>query len=99
MNNVLIGIFSGLFLINFFTLIIVGSLLSCEYDACPPILCQQYLWSVLDDKDINFIGKLILCILTTPFTVLYTVGLLSFKIGSFVIINIWKLFCVLFKKR
>ena len=98
MNNCLIGIFAGLFLINLLTFLIVGVSLFYEYDENPPILCQQHLWKVLDDKDINFIGKLILCILTIPFTILYTVGLLGFNIGRCIVINMWKMFCVVFKK-
>lgn len=98
MSEFLEIILSVLFLVDFIISIILSVILSDGYDKCPPILCQSYLWQVLDDMDINFIGKLILCILTVPFTIFYTVGVLVFKIGSFVIINMWKLFCLVFKK-
>ena len=98
MNDCLMAMFMGLFLINFLTSIMVGIPLFFEYNENPPILCQQYLWEILDDKDINFIGKLILCILTIPFTIFYSVVVLVCKIGMFLIINAWKIFCVVFKK-
>ena len=85
--------------INFLTFLILTITLYGEYDDNPPILCQQHLWLILEDNNINFIGKLILCILTIPFTVFYTIGTLGYRIGSFIIINIWKLFCLAFKKR
>lgn len=91
-------IFIVLFLTNMGTLVIVGTVLFCEYDCNPPILCQQCLWKTLDDMNINFSGKLILCILTAPFTIFYTVVILGVKAGSFVIINVWKIFCAVFKK-
>ena len=98
MSEFLETILAVLFLVDLIISIILSVTLSDGYDKCPPILCQSYLWQVLDDMDINFIGKFILCILTVPFTILYTVGVLVFKIGSFVIINMWKLFCLVFKK-
>lgn len=92
-----IGVLLGL--INFCTFIILTVTLSCNYNDNPPILYQQHLWLILDDNNINLTGKLILCILTVPFTVLYTVGILGYNIWSFIITNIWKLFCLIFQKR
>jgi hypothetical protein len=86
-------------IINMFTFLAVTIILCFEYDDNPPIFCQQHLWIVLDDYNINQSGKLILCILTIPFTIMYTVGMIVIKSGRFVVLNIWKLFCMLFQKK
>ena len=94
------GVIIGtLLIINIFCAIILTLYLSCEYDDNPPLFFQQHLWKELDFENINFIGKLILCILTTPFTIMYTVGGLGINVGGFLLTNMWKLFCLLFKKR
>ena len=70
-----------------------------EDDGLPSILCQRYLWEILDDININFAGKLILCTLFTPFTILYMIMMIILKIICFVAVNAWKLFCLLFQKK
>lgn len=69
------------------------------HDGLPSILCQRYLWEILDDININLAGKLILCTLFTPFTILYMAMMIILKIVCFVAINAWKLFCLLFQKK
>lgn len=96
----LIDILAILCVINFLSAMFLMMILCDEYDNNPPVLCQQPLWVALDDIDINFIGKLILCVLTIPFTIFYTVVVLIVKIGKFIVVDvIWKLFCLVFTKR
>lgn len=70
-----------------------------EDDGLPSIFCQRYLWEILEDININLAGKLILCTLFTPFTILYMAMMIFLKIICFVAINAWKLFCLLFQKK
>lgn len=100
MNTFLIIFVALLGAINMFTCLIFTIMLSFEYDNDPPLFVQQYLCDVLDDYNINWIGKAILCVLTMPFTIFYTVATLIFwKIGVFIAAKLWKLFCTIFQKK
>ena len=88
-----------LILFNVIVFIFAFTLNFDEDDRLPYIFCQRYLWEILDERNINFAGKLILCTLCTPLTILYTVMMLVFIIGGCIIISIWKLFCLLFQKK
>ena len=90
---VLLGVIN--FIVTMF--VIIG--MFDEDDGLPYIFCQRYLWKILDDVNINFAGKLILCVLFTPFTILYMVSAIILKIICFVAVNAWKLFCLLFQKK
>lgn len=99
MSDVLICIVGILGIINLLVTLVVTVVLCCEYDNNPPVLFQQHLWLILDDYGINFTGKLLLCVLTVPFTVFYTVVTLMYYTGFFVCSTAWKLFCLAFKKH
>lgn len=85
--------------INFITTVVLLSISFVDSDGIEFISCRQLLWEALDDININFLGKLIVYILSLPFTLLYIIVALVYKIGRFIIINIFKLFCLLFQKK
>ena len=86
-------------LLNVIVFIFAFTLNFDEDDRLPYIFCQRYLWEILDERNINFAGKLILCMLATPLTILYTVMMLVLIIGYFIIVSAWELFCLLFQKK
>ena len=88
-----------LFIINMFVGLILAICLYSEYENKIPLFCQQVLCELLDDYNINRLGKLILCILITTFTILYTCAVGIAKIGMFIRPIIWDLFCQLFQKK
>lgn len=88
------ALFAFLFLVNLLGFMTIGMAVWGECDRYP-VFCQPYFWGVLDECDINFVGKLILCILTAPFTIGYTVGTLMYWMG----VGIVSLFCLLFQKK
>lgn len=99
MLDVLFGVGVFLAIINGFVALIGTVMINCEDSSTPSILLQSYLWLLLDDCDINFAGKLILCVLTIPFTVFYTAVMLIYYIVFFVCFNVWQLFCWAFRKK
>ena len=96
MNNFEIVSIVLLCVINFIVFIFGVAELFCEDDELPSIFCQRYLWEILDDANINFAGKFILCTLFTPFTILYMAVVIIIKIICFVAVSAWELFCLLF---
>ena len=87
-------LFAFLYLVNMVVFMIIGMAICDECDGYP-VFCQPYFWGVLDECNINFAGKLILCILITPFTIGYTVGALILHMGC----GLCKLFYMLFQKK
>ena len=85
--------------INFITMVYLLTISLVDSDGIEFISYRQLLWETLDDININFLGKLIVYILSLPFTLLYIIVALVYKIGRFIIINIFKLFCLLFQKK
>lgn len=64
-----------------------------------PAIPQTTLWKSLDCRNINFIGKLILCILTFPFTISYTISCLLIWVIEYLVKKTWDLFCKVFRKK
>ena len=90
----LIGALCGILAaINFLVFVVVSMRVWCDEEY--PVFCQPYLWFALDECNINLVGKLILCILTAPFTIGYTIGALMAWMGKGVV----ELFYLLFRKR
>ena len=89
------------------SLIIVGSILLIIKLVVTLELCrsslsifpQIELWKKLEHQKINWLGKLILCILTVPFTFLYTIMMCVMYVVALILATMWVLFCLLFKKR
>ena len=90
---ILIDVFGILCLINFVLAYVIGMVM-VDDDICP-IFFQSYLYEKLDKYDINFIGKLIVCVLTVPFTMGYTIMALMSRMTRFIVM----LFFLLFRKR
>lgn len=64
-----------------------------------PTIPQTTLWKSLDCQNINFIGKLILCILTFPFTISYTIIRCLEWVTEYLVKKTWDLFCKVFRKK
>lgn len=85
----------------FVLICLVGNLFTSIFLAVMafPTIPQITLWKTLDYQNINLTGKFILCILTIPFTILYTFVCWLVQVLEFSTNKIWKLFCWVFKKK
>ena len=85
----------------FVLICLVGNLFTyiVSADMAFPTIPQIALWKALDCQNINFAGKFILCILTIPFTILYTFVCWLLSALEFSTNKIWKLFCWIFRKK
>lgn len=95
--------FALLIVINMIVGIIGGIYLDFEYRGkCPPCTVYPLIWKSLDARNVNRVGKIIVCVCVTPFTVGLNILLCCSYVLLFVVFLIdcaFNGFCRLFQKK